>query len=1010
MGIPTQLKKGIRFLDIRCRLKDGVLEICHGEDIPIYMDKTFAEVIEDCKKFLKEHSSECIIMSVKKEGGDSIGSKVEEAINKDLELWYLENELPSLDIVRGKIVLFRRFEYSKTMGIDASEGWEDNSPSFWLSNGRVHVQDKYKVYYTIDDINKKWEEVKKSFDDADDKTRFNELFISFTSGSGGIAPVDLATRGVLGAKSINDRVYEVASQVSKARYGIIVMDFAAEDDGYDYDGNIAGDYVFEVPLILPEPEDSDWFSNGQQLKTRVTVTVAKGTPKLTVAWDGTAVNLDEGLSLTYGDVGELEGTSTNPDGRVTFTFDDGEEDVLDLTNPEEVAVNRAGTATLTVVQEETDNYEEASLSLEVTVAPKAITIVPTTGQGKVYGEADPDAYGYALAEGKALAFDDRLTDIVSATDREAGEDVGEYDITLALEGAKVNNYTVTFDAENDAFAITPATVQGVTLDDGSVGYDGMAHALEVTGTLPAGVTVSYTTDGEPRNSATDAGTYTVEATVSGDNYEPLVLEAELTIERAQPVITVAAEQTHVYDGTAKTVVATVVPAELMDQLQYSPRRFFTEVGKHEVRVYLNGSTNYLSAAAYTDFSITPASQEGMELADLTVTYDGQPHALEVTGAAADATVAYTINGEEGNSATDAGTYEVTAVVSRPNHADETLMGTLTINRAPAYILGEENQVHVYDGTAKTLAVELGHGEGELAYAPNNSFTEADTYVITVSAPQTDNYEAVSKTFTLRIDPATAPQPIPVTGITLDDATFTYDGMPKLLEITGTLPAGTLVSYENNSRTDVGTQTVTATISGDGYEMLVLTAELTVTKAAQTITFNAPQEVNRDAGTIPLEVSASSGLLVELSIDDEEVATLNGSSLNVLRLGTVHITATQAGDANHEAAGPVTVTVRVTDPTANLPVRVTKAVSPNGDGINEFLTIEGVKDYPDNRVSIFNRNGTVVWEGSGYNNGTVAFRGIGTGRNHVPAGTYFYVAEIRVGNEWKYEKGWFVLKY
>src|SRR5690606_32734703 len=118
--------------------------------------------------------------------------------------------------------------------------------------------------------------------------------------------------------------------------------------------------------------------------------------------------------------------------------------------------------------------------------------------------------------------------------------------------------------------------------------------------------------------------------------------------------------------------------------------------------------------------------------------------------------------------------------------------------------------------------------------------------------------------------------------------------------------------------------------------------------------------------------------------------------------------TQAGDANHDAAPPVTVTVRVLDPSLALPIRISKAVSPNGDGINEFLIIEAIKDYPENRVTIFSRNGTLVWEGSGYNNGTVAFRGIGTGRNNVPAGTYFYVAEIRDGNEWKHQKGWFVL--
>src|SRR5690606_30131965 len=174
--------------------------------------------------------------------------------------------------------------------------------------------------------------------------------------------------------------------------------------------------------------------------------------------------------------------------------------------------------------------------------------------------------------------------------------------------------------------------------------------------------------------------------------------------------------------------------------------------------------------------------------------------------------------------------------------------------------------------------------------------------------------------------------------------------------------------------------------------------------------NAPAQVNRDAGTIGLDVSATSGLPVSLHIDDEEVAVLNGTELDIRRLGTVRITATQEGDGNHDSAEPVAITIRVVDPTSNMPIRVHQALSPNGDGINEYLIIEAIKEYPQNRVSVFSRNGTVVYEASGYNNGTVAFRGIGTGQLKVPAGTYFYIAEIRTGGEWKVEKGWFVLRY
>src|SRR5690606_34766195 len=186
--------------------------------------------------------------------------------------------------------------------------------------------------------------------------------------------------------------------------------------------------------------------------------------------------------------------------------------------------------------------------------------------------------------------------------------------------------------------------------------------------------------------------------------------------------------------------------------------------------------------------------------------------------------------------------------------------------------------------------------------------------------------------------------------------------------------------------------------------------LTVHKASQTITLDGPAEVDRDAGSIELTASSTSGLPVVLTSDNAEVATLEGTTLNILRLGRVTITATQAGEANHEAAEPVTLTIRVVDPASDLPVRVHPVISPNGDGINEFLMIEAVTDYPENRVTIFNRNGTLLWEASGYDNNRVAFRGISTGQQLLPAGTYFYIVEVKDGSTWKNKKGYFVLRY
>lgn len=69
-----------------------------------------------------------------------------------------------------------------------------------------------------------------------------------------------------------------------------------------------------------------------------------------------------------------------------------------------------------------------------------------------------------------------------------------------------------------------------------------------------------------------------------------------------------------------------------------------------------------------------------------------------------------------------------------------------------------------------------------------------------------------------------------------------------------------------------------------------------------------------------------------------------------------------------------------------------AVSPNGDGKNDFFLIQHIDLFEDtrsNNVTIFNRWGDVVFEASNYDNTTRVFRGDNLNGNALPSGTYFY---------------------
>ena len=92
----------------------------------------------------------------------------------------------------------------------------------------------------------------------------------------------------------------------------------------------------------------------------------------------------------------------------------------------------------------------------------------------------------------------------------------------------------------------------------------------------------------------------------------------------------------------------------------------------------------------------------------------------------------------------------------------------------------------------------------------------------------------------------------MSGVSFPSGTYTYDGNPHSLSISGTLPADVSVSYENNSRTNAGSQTVTAvfTTSNSTYynNPPSRTATLTVSRATPQVsdfTYTAPTNLVYD---------------------------------------------------------------------------------------------------------------------------------------------------------------------
>lgn len=91
--------------------------------------------------------------------------------------------------------------------------------------------------------------------------------------------------------------------------------------------------------------------------------------------------------------------------------------------------------------------------------------------------------------------------------------------------------------------------------------------------------------------------------------------------------------------------------------------------------------------------------------------------------------------------------------------------------------------------------------------------------------------------------------------------------------------------------------------------------------------------------------------------------------------------------------------------------VSAALSPNGDGKNDVLTVSNIEKYPDNELTLIDGSGKVIYHTLNYDNVDKAF----SGRSNLsgklqPPGTYFYQLRYKDGDAVKSKTGYFVIRY
>ncbi len=271
-------------------------------------------------------------------------------------------------------------------------------------------------------------------------------------------------------------------------------------------------------------------------------------------------------------------------------------------------------------------------------------------------------------------------------------------------------------------------------------------------------TYSYTIEGFVNNETADVlegqveyiettsdyntpGTYPVGAKgLKSDNYEINYVQGTLTITEEDYVIE-AKDLTKVYNGENQTFTVLVKQGNTeVEGIEYIIRNLdgsefegATNVGQYKVVISL---VNEEAEELEVTFEITKANYEltDVEFKDVTTTFDGNVHKVEVTGLPEWLEVSY----DKETTLVNAGSITVTASFNHnnPNYNEvtQTLTATLTINKAKlSSVTFEELEDVYFNGEAQEATIKGKLGNYELTQNDYDIAYEANTQIGTAKA-------------------------------------------------------------------------------------------------------------------------------------------------------------------------------------------------------------------------------------------------------------------------------------
>ena len=502
---------------------------------------------------------------------------------------------------------------------------------------------------------------------------------------------------------------------------------------------------------------------------KIAVTINKATVSATVT--------PKSDKLTYGD--NLPSLTAAINGE-TYTIESGKYELhLGMTSITGNVANNVGTYNIENVDISVlrANYPEKNYDIKlttvgtITINKADLTVTVTSDKTELtYGEALP----IITYKFDGLKLSDKESDF-TRTETEFAEklDVGTYTASVTLSGDKTKFYNITvntveFKVNKKAATITIDKVNDIIYGDkvpdlsakveGVLDGDSLVYALETNYTVGAKPGVLYTASVVVN--AAENKNYAITAT--GTTF--YVGTKDLTI-KLNNTPTVAVGKTYKVEAEHLEKIGLVADDTVTGYVTITK----DVAGTYYADDFDKSNLVVMNADCYDisyEMSVTFIDTFAIDFADVTLTYDGQPHGVVVTKT--DESKNYTITyGTTENDCTlnsspaykNAGTYTIYfKVVDNDTLAEHVGYVTLTINKKAVTVTVKDVTITYGDTPAFSYAVTgLVKGEnlsGEAVYS--GAGTDAGDYVISVSGlTASDNYAVTVKTGTLTINKKTA---------------------------------------------------------------------------------------------------------------------------------------------------------------------------------------------------------------------------------------------------------------